>query len=66
LRRAAAVHRGVAAAEHDDALADLVDVAEGHRRQPVDADVDVRAACLRPGMSRSRPRGAPEPTKIAS
>ncbi len=24
------------------------------------------AASLRPGMSRSRPRGAPEPTKIAS
>ena len=31
-RGAAAVHRGVAAAEHDDALADLVDVAERHRR----------------------------------
>jgi hypothetical protein len=24
------------------------------------------AASLRPGMSRSRPRGAPQPTKIAS
>jgi len=24
------------------------------------------AACLRPGMSSSRPRGAPEPTKTAS
>ncbi len=40
-RGAAAVHRGVAAAEHDDALADLVDVAERDRREPVDADVDV-------------------------
>ncbi len=30
-RRAAAVHGGVAAAEHDHALADLVDVAEGDR-----------------------------------
>ena len=36
------------------------------RDEPVDADVDVRRASLRPGMSRSRPRGAPLPTKIAS
>ena len=40
-RGAAAIHRGVAAAEHDDALADLVDVAERDARQPVDADMDV-------------------------
>ena len=40
-RGAAAVHRGVAAAQHDHALADLVDVAERHRGQPVDADMDV-------------------------
>src|SRR6185437_1450956 len=40
-RRAAAVHGGVAAAEHDDALADLRDMAERHARQPVDADMDV-------------------------
>ncbi len=40
-RAAAAIHRRVAAAEHDDALADLVDVSERDRRQPVDADVDV-------------------------
>src|SRR4051812_24233192 len=40
-RGAAAVHRSVAAAEHDDAPADFGDVAERHRREPVDADVDV-------------------------
>ena len=66
-RGAAAIHRGVAAAEHDDALADLGDMAERDAGQPVDADMDVGlAASLRPGMSRSRPRGAPQPTKIAS
>ena len=41
LRAAAAVHRGVAAAQHDDALADLRRVAERHAGEPVDADVDV-------------------------
>src|SRR5690606_12673965 len=41
-RGAAAVHRGVAAAEHQHAARDAVDVPEGHRREPVDADVDVR------------------------
>ncbi len=40
-RRAAAIHRGVAPAQHDHALADLRDVAERHRREPVDADVDI-------------------------
>ena len=30
-----------AAAQHDHALADLVDVAERHRGQPVDADMDI-------------------------
>src|SRR5688572_9798622 len=35
-RGAAAVHRGVAAAEDDDALSDLGGVAEGDRGQPVD------------------------------
>ena len=40
-RGAAAIHRGVAAAQHDHALADLVDVAERDRGQPVDADMDV-------------------------
>ena len=41
LRRAAAVHRGVAAAQDDHALADLFDVPERDAREPVDADVDV-------------------------
>jgi len=40
-RGAAAIHGGIAAAKHDDALADLVDVAERDARQPVDADMDV-------------------------
>src|SRR6266436_8346327 len=40
-RGTAAVHGGVAAAEHDHALADLVDVAERNAGQPIDADVDV-------------------------
>ena len=43
------------------------DVAERDRREPVDADVDVRRGLVRGrGSSRSRPRGAPEPTKTAS
>ena len=41
-RRTAAVHRRVAAAQHDHALADGLDVAERYRGQPVDADVDVQ------------------------
>jgi hypothetical protein len=45
-RGAAAVHRGVAAAQHDHALADLVDVAEETRGQPVDADMDVGGGFL--------------------
>jgi hypothetical protein len=49
-RRAAAVHGGVAAAQHDDAPADAGDVAERHRGQPVDADVDVACGFLRPGQ----------------
>ena len=48
-RRAAAIHRGVAAAEHDDAAADLVDMAERDARQPVDADMDVRRGLLAAG-----------------
>src|ERR671927_1505496 len=35
--RTAAIHRGVAAAEHDHALADLVNVPEGDARKPIDA-----------------------------
>src|SRR6185295_9921786 len=48
LRGAAAVHRGVAAAEDDDALADPGGVAERHRREPVDADVDVLGSFFSP------------------
>src|ERR1700730_15604721 len=40
-RRATAIHRRVAAAEHDDAAADLVDVAERDAGEPVDADMDI-------------------------
>src|SRR5260370_1352309 len=43
---AAAVHRGVAAAEHDHALADLGDVAERDAGEPVDADMDVGGGLL--------------------
>src|SRR5690606_28994185 len=43
---AAAIHRGIAAAEHDHAPADRLDVLEIHRGQPVDADVDVRGGLL--------------------
>ena len=49
-RRAAAVHGRVAAAQHDDALADVVNVAKVDRGQPFDADVDVRARLLAPGQ----------------
>src|SRR4029079_14256704 len=40
-RGAAAIHRGVAPGEHDDALADLLDMAERDRRQPLDADMNI-------------------------
>ena len=46
---AAAVHRGVAAAQDDDALADRLHVPERHRGEPVDADVDVRRRFLATG-----------------
>ena len=48
-RGAAAIHGGVAAAEHDDALADLVDVAERDAGEPVDADMDVLGRFLAAG-----------------
>src|SRR6185503_21263062 len=48
-RGAAAVHRGVAAAEYDDALADLGGVAERNGRQPVDADMDMFGRFLAAG-----------------
>ena len=66
---AAAIHRGVAAAEHDDALADLVDVAER------DADDSqsmpmwmLAAASLRPGnveVAPARRAGADEDRVVA-
>src|SRR5216683_4718941 len=43
---AAAIHGGVAAAQHDHALADLADMAERDRRQPVEADMDVGRSFL--------------------
>src|SRR5262245_45993596 len=48
-RRAAAVHRGVAAAEHDYAFANPVDVPERDRGEPVDADMDVRRGLFAAG-----------------
>src|SRR5581483_7386597 len=60
---AAAVHRGVAAAEHDDPASDPVDVAEGDAGQPVDADVDIRRGFLPPGnveVAAARSAGADE------
>ena len=41
LRRAAAVHRRVADADDQDALADRLDVAEVDRLEPLDADEDL-------------------------
>src|SRR6185437_2704078 len=38
LRRAAAIHRRVAATQHDDAAPDPVDMAKGDAAQPVDTD----------------------------
>src|ERR1700730_12877588 len=45
-RGTAAIHGGVAAAEHDDALADLADMAARDTGQPVDTDVDVLGGLL--------------------
>src|SRR5581483_1331653 len=62
-RGAAAIHRGVAAAEHDHALAYSVGVAERHGGEPVDADMDV-AGCLFPAgnveLAAARRAGADE------
>ena len=62
-RGAAAIHRGVAAAEHDDAPADLLDMAERDRRQPFDADVDIGGGFLAAGdveLAAARGAGADE------
>ena len=45
-RGAAAVHRCVADTDDQNALADLVEMTEGNRFQPLDADVDVGVAFL--------------------
>ncbi len=67
-RRAAAIHRRVAAAEHDDALADLLDMAEGDARQPVDADMDVGGGLPAAGnveIAAARRAGADEDRVVA-
>ena len=48
-RGAAAIHRGVAATEHDDAAADFGGVSEGDAGKPVDADMDIGAGFLSAG-----------------
>ncbi len=48
-RRAAAIHRRIAAAEHHDAAADLIDVTEGDAGEPIDADMDVAGCFLASG-----------------
>ena len=48
-RGAAAIHRGVAAAQHDHALADAGGMAERNAGQPVDADMDIGARFLAAG-----------------
>ncbi len=64
---AAAVHRGVAAAQHDHAPADLRRCGRRTRWRASRCRCGCcAAASLRPGMSRSRPRGAPVPTNTAS
>jgi hypothetical protein len=53
----AAVHRGIAAAEHDDALLDTGDVAEGHAGKPVDTQVDVGRGLVAPWHLQITPTG---------
>jgi hypothetical protein len=67
-RAAAAVHRRVPAADHDDAAAHALDVAEGDRGQPVDADVDVLFRLLAAGnfeVLAARRAGADEHRVVA-
>jgi hypothetical protein len=66
--RAAAVHCGIAAAEHDHALADFLDVAEVDRGQPVDTDMDMGRGCFGAGQlegAAARCAGADEDRVIA-
>src|SRR5216683_32770 len=67
-RGAAAVHRGIAATEHDHALAALVGVAERHRGEPVDTDVNIGPCFLAPGypeLAAARHAGADEDRVVA-
>src|SRR5205085_187319 len=67
-RGAAAIHRGVAAAQLDDALADLGDVAERDAGEPVDPDVDVLRRFLAPRnveVAAARRTGADEHRVVA-
>src|SRR6185436_17673033 len=60
---AAAIHRSVAAAEHDHAAADLLDMAERDGRQPFDADMDIACYFLAAGdieLAATRGAGADE------
>ena len=67
-RGAAAVHRRIAAAEHDDAPADLLDVPERDVGQPVDADMNVGGGFLPAGyveVAAARRAGAGEHRVVA-
>src|SRR4029453_18421905 len=62
-RGTAAIHPGVAAAEHDDTAADFFDRAEKTRTQPFDADMDVGGRLLAAGdveFTAARRAGADE------
>src|SRR5262249_17707077 len=65
-RRSTAIHRRVAAAEHDDTAPDLVDMAEGDAGQPVDADMDMagRFASTRNVEIAAARRAAPDKDRI--
>src|SRR5579863_1518682 len=62
-RGAAAIHRGIAAAEHDHALADLLDMTKRDAGEPVDADVNIACRILAAGdveLAAARRAGAYE------
>ena len=58
-RRAAAIHRGIAATKNDHALSDARHVPEGDVCKPVDADVDVRGGLFAAGKVEIAPAGGP-------
>src|SRR5581483_9226475 len=67
-RGSAAIHRRIAAAEDDDLLANLVDMAERNIGQPVDPDLDVRRGGLAAGnieVATARRAGADEDRIVA-